>query len=106
MLIGGDPKMDLRDAIQKIAVEWPPYGRPRMTKELRERGWTVEPEARLPADARGQSAGREQAQVCCPHGLQPHRKVYPNLAGEMVLTTIINCGGPISPTSGCATSSF
>ena len=35
--------MDLRDAIQKIAVEWPAYGRPRMTKELRERGWTVNP---------------------------------------------------------------
>jgi hypothetical protein len=27
----------------KIAVEWPAYGRPRMTKELRERGWTVNP---------------------------------------------------------------
>ncbi len=40
---GPDPDMDLRDAIQKIAVEWPSYGRPRMTKELRERGWTVNP---------------------------------------------------------------
>ena len=38
---GRDPsskEMDLRDAIQKIAVEWPAYGRPCMTKELRERG--------------------------------------------------------------------
>ena len=26
---GPDPDMDLRDAIQKIAVEWPSYGRPR-----------------------------------------------------------------------------
>ena len=25
-----DPDMDLRDAIQKIAVEWPAYGRPRV----------------------------------------------------------------------------
>jgi hypothetical protein len=40
---GPDPDMDLRDAIQKIAVEWPAYGRSRMTKELRERGWTVNP---------------------------------------------------------------
>jgi len=33
---GRDPsskEMDLRDAIQKIAVEWPAHGRPRMTKE-------------------------------------------------------------------------
>ncbi len=40
---GPDPDMELRDAIQKIAVEWPSYGRPRMTKELREREWTVNP---------------------------------------------------------------
>ena len=33
---GPDPDNDLRDAIQKIAVEWPSYGRPRMTKQLRE----------------------------------------------------------------------
>ena len=40
---GPDPDMDLRDAIQKIAVEWPSYGRPRVTRELRERGWLVNP---------------------------------------------------------------
>ncbi len=33
--------MDLRDAIQRIALEWPSYGRPRITRELRRRGWTV-----------------------------------------------------------------
>ena len=35
--------MDLRDAIQRIALEWPSYGRPRITAELRRRGWTVNP---------------------------------------------------------------
>ena len=35
---GPDPDMDLRDAIQKIALEWPSYGRPRITAELRRRG--------------------------------------------------------------------
>jgi hypothetical protein len=35
--------MDLRDAIQRIALEWPSYGRPRITKELRNRGWRVNP---------------------------------------------------------------
>jgi putative transposase len=34
-----DRDMDLRDAIQKIALEWPSYGRPRITKELRRQGW-------------------------------------------------------------------
>jgi hypothetical protein len=38
-----DLDMDLRDAIQKIAVEWPSYGRPRITAELRRRGWEVNP---------------------------------------------------------------
>ena len=38
-----DRDMDLRDAIQKIAVEWPSYGRPRLTQELRRRGWKVNP---------------------------------------------------------------
>ena len=50
---GPDPDMDLRDAIQKIAVEWPAYGRPRITGELRQRRLDSEPEARLPTDARG-----------------------------------------------------
>src|SRR5271169_6742115 len=40
---GPDRDMDLRDAIQRIAVEWPCYGRPRITAELRHRGWRVNP---------------------------------------------------------------
>src|SRR5258708_4573220 len=38
---GRDPDMDLRDAIQRVALDWPAYGRRRMTQELRRRGWTV-----------------------------------------------------------------
>ena len=38
---GGDANMDLRDAIQCIALEWPSYGRRRITHELRRGGWTV-----------------------------------------------------------------
>ena len=30
--------MDLRDAIQRVALEWPSYGRPRITAELRRQG--------------------------------------------------------------------
>ena len=35
--------MDLRDAIQRIALQWPSYGRPRITAELNARGWKVGP---------------------------------------------------------------
>jgi putative transposase len=33
--------MDLQAAIQRIALEMPSYGRPRITAELRRRGWVV-----------------------------------------------------------------
>jgi len=85
---GPDPDMDLRDAIQKIAVEWPSYGRPRMTKELRERGWTVNPK-------RVYRLMREDNLLCVRKRkfvvtTDSHhtRKVYPNLARDMVLTAI------------------
>jgi putative transposase len=85
---GFDPDMDLRDAIQRIALEWPAYGRRRIIKELRRRGWTVNPK-------RVQRLMREDNLLCVRkrrfvvttdsnHG----RKVYPNLARQMVLTDV------------------
>jgi putative transposase len=38
-----DRDLDLRDAIQRIALKWPSYGRPRITAELRRQGWKVGP---------------------------------------------------------------
>src|SRR5258707_12814519 len=80
--------MDLRDAIQKIAVEWPAYGRPRVTRELRERGWTVNPK-------RVYRLMREDNLLCVRKrkfvvttDSNHTRKVYPNLARDMILTTI------------------
>ena len=80
--------MDLRDAIQRIALEWPSYGRPRITAELRRQGWEVNPK-------RVYRLLREDNLLCVrkrkfvattdsKHG----RKVYPNLAKEMMLTGI------------------
>ncbi len=85
---GPDPDMELRDAIQRIALEWPSYGRPRITRELRRHGWTVNPK-------RVYRLMREDNLLCVRkrkfivttnsnHG----RKVYPNLAREMVLTGV------------------
>jgi len=83
-----DPDMDLRDAIQRIALEWPSYGRPRITAELRRRGWKVNPK-------RVYRILREDNLLCVRkrkfivttdsnHG----RKVYPNLARHMALTGV------------------
>jgi putative transposase len=80
--------MDLRDAIQRIALEMPSYGRPRITAELRRRGWVVNPK-------RVHRIMREDNLLCLRrrkflvttdsrHGF----RVYPNLAGEMKLTNI------------------
>ncbi len=81
-----DPDMDLRDAIQRIALEWPSYGRPRITQELRRRGWVVNAK-------RVYRLLREDNLLCVRkrrfvvttnsnHGLH----VYPNLARDMVMT--------------------
>ena len=81
-----DPDMDLRDAIQKIAVEWPSYGRPRITAELRRRGWEVNPK-------RVYRLMREDNLLCVRKRTfvvttdsNHTRKVYPNLAPDIVLT--------------------
>jgi transposase InsO family protein len=85
---GADPEMDLRDAIQRIALEWPSYGRPRITAELRRRGWQVNPK-------RVYRILREDNLLCVRkrkfivttdsnHG----RKIYPNLARQMALTGV------------------
>jgi transposase InsO family protein len=83
---GPDADMDLRDAIQKIAVEWPSYGRPRMTKELRRRGWKVNPK-------RVYRLMREDNLLCVRKrkfvvttDSNHTRKVYPNLARDTILT--------------------
>jgi putative transposase len=83
---GPDADMDLRDAIQKIAVEWPSYGRPRMTKELRRRGWKVNPK-------RVYRLMREDNLLCVRKrkfvvttDSNHTRKIYPNQARDMMLT--------------------
>jgi transposase InsO family protein len=83
-----DADMDLRDAIQRIALEWPSYGRPRITAALRRQGWTVNPK-------RVYRLMREDNLLCLRkrkfivttdsnHG----RQLYPNRARQMVLTGI------------------
>ena len=83
---GPDADMDLRDAIQKIAVEWPSYGRPRVTRELRERGWMVNPKRvyRLMREDNLLCVRRRKFVVTTDSNHT--RKVYPNLARDMVLT--------------------
>ena len=83
---GPERDMDLRDAIQKIAVEWPSYGRPRITEELRRHGWTVNPKRvyRLMREDNLLCVRRRKFVVTTDSNHA--RKVYPNLARSMILT--------------------
>ena len=80
--------MDLRDAIQRIALEWPSYGRPRITEELRRRGWRVNPKRvyRLLREDNLLCVRKRKFVVTTDsnHG----RKVYPNLARGMALSSV------------------
>jgi len=83
-----DADMDLRDEIQRIALEWPCYGRRRVTGELRRRGWTVNRK-------RVRRILREDNLLCLRRrkfvvttDSHHDRPVYPNLAGTLVLTGI------------------
>lgn len=85
---GPDADMDLRDAIQRIALEWPSYGRPRITHELRRRGWRVNPK-------RVYRLMREDNLLCVRKrkfvvttDSNHTRKIYPNLARGMVPTGV------------------
>ncbi len=84
----GDKDIDLRDAIQRIALEFPNYGRPRITAELHRRDWQVGPN-------RVYRIMREDNLLCLRRrkfvittDSDHDRPVYPNRAREMVLTGI------------------
>lgn len=81
-----DADMDLRDAIQRIAVEMPSYGRRRITAELRRRGWRVNPKRvyRLMREDNLLWVRRRKFVVTTDSN-HSHR-IYPNLARKMVLT--------------------
>jgi putative transposase len=83
-----DRDIDLRDEIQKIALEMPAYGRRRITAELKRRGWKVN-------HKRVSRIMREDNLLCLRHRkfvvtTDSHHQhpVYPNVASGMQLTTI------------------
>jgi transposase InsO family protein len=83
-----DPDLDLRDAIQRIALEFPCYGWRRVRKELHRRGWKVN-------HKRVKRLMREDNLLCVRKrkfvvttDSHHSRQIYPNLAQEMVATDI------------------
>jgi putative transposase len=85
---GTDRDMELRDVIQRIALEWPCYGRPRVTQELRRQGWRVNPKRvyRLMREDNLLCVRRRKFLVTTDSNHS--RRVYPNLACALVLTGV------------------
>jgi transposase InsO family protein len=83
-----DNDMELRDAMQRIALEMPAYGRRRITAELHRRGWAVNHKKvhRLMREDNLLCVRRRKFVVTTDskHG----RKIYPNMARDMVLTAM------------------
>lgn len=81
-----DPDLELRDALQRIALQFPSYGWPRMTAELQRRGWAVNHKRvyRLMREDNLLCLRRRKFVVTTDsaHGLP----VYPNLARTLVVT--------------------
>ena len=98
--------MDLRDAIQRIALEWPSYGRPRITAELRRRGWRVNPKRVYRLMREDNLAVRAEAEVRRHDRFQPRAQSLSEPgARHDPDRRPISCGGLISHTFGCAMSS-
>ena len=80
--------LDLRDAIQRIALEFPCYGRPRITAELKRQGWEVNHKrvGRIMREDNLLCLRRKKFVVTTDSN--HNFRVYPNLAGTMELTGI------------------
>jgi transposase InsO family protein len=84
-----DPDLDLRDEIQRIALEYPYYGWPRITAELKRRGWQAH-HKRVYRIMREDNllCLRRRKFVVATTNSNHTRPVYPNLANGMVLTGV------------------
>jgi transposase InsO family protein len=84
-----DPDLDLRDEIQRIALEFPYYGWPRVTRELGDRGWRVNHKRvyRIMREDNLLCLRRRKFAVVTTDS-NHDRPVYPNLAREMAPTGI------------------
>ncbi len=85
---GADRDMELRDAVQRIALQWTCYGRPRITQELRRQGWTINPKRvyRLMREDNLLCVRRRRFVITTDSNHD--RRIYPNLARELVLAGV------------------
>lgn len=85
---GVDRDVELRDAIQRIALEFSSYGRPRITEELRRRGWRVNPKRVYRILREDNLLCLRKRKFVVTSDSSPGLTIYPNLAGDQVPSAI------------------
>ncbi len=80
--------MDLRDEMQRVALEWPCYGWRRITAELRRRGWTVNHKRVLRMMREDNLLCLRRRKFVITTDSNHSRPVYPNLAASLGLTGV------------------
>jgi putative transposase len=81
-----DCDLELRDALQRIALEFPSYGWPRMTRELRRRGWVVNHKRVYRRMCEDNLLCLRKRKFVVTTDSRHDLPVYPNLASAMTLT--------------------
>jgi putative transposase len=80
--------LDLRSALQKVALEWPAYGYRRVHRELIRRGWVVNHKRVLRLMRIDNLLCLRQRKFIFTTDSKHALHIYPNLAKDMVLTDI------------------
>jgi hypothetical protein len=83
-----DRDLDLRDEIQRIALEWSCHGWRPVKEELRRRGWQVNHKRVRRIMRKDNLLCLRRRKFAVTTDSNHSRPVYPNLAGEMTLTGI------------------
>jgi transposase InsO family protein len=81
-------EMELRDAMQKVALEWPAYGYRRITRELQQRGFEVNHKRVLRMMRKDNLLCVRQRRFVVTTDSRHNLPVHPNLAREMTATAI------------------
>jgi putative transposase len=85
---GVDRDMELRDAIQRVALEWPAYGYRRITAELHRHDWEVNHKHVLRLMREDNLLCLRRKKFVATTDSNHRLPVYPNLAADMEVTGI------------------
>ena len=83
-----DPDVELRDHLQRLALEWPPYGYRRLTAELHRQGIAANHKRVLRLLREDNLLCLRKQRFFCTTDSRHSLTVYPNLVPELTITAI------------------